>query len=57
MTSHIGSGNGLVPSGNKPLPELMSIKMPYGITIPQLAELTQVDEINSERTAHVVCPT
>ena len=28
---NIGSGNGLVPSGYKPLPELMLIKFYYGI--------------------------
>ena len=34
---NIGSGNGLVPSGNKPLPEpmLTQIIAPYGVTGPQ----------------------
>ena len=34
---NIGSGNGLVPSGNKPLPEVMltQILSPYGVTRPQ----------------------
>ena len=33
----IGSGNGLVPSGNKPLPEPMLTRSPtpYGVTRPQ----------------------
>ena len=34
--SNIGSGNGLVPSGNTPLPEpvLPRYAMPYGVTRP-----------------------
>ena len=36
--ANIGSGHGLVPSGNKPLPEPMlnELYMPYGVTRPQL---------------------
>ena len=33
----IGSGNGLMPSGNKPLPEPCWLKyMSYGVTLPKL---------------------
>ena len=32
---NIGSGNGLVPSANKPLPEPMLKKISNGVTMPQ----------------------
>ena len=40
--SNIGSDNGLGPSGNKPLPELMltQIYVPYGIIKPQWVNFT-----------------
>ena len=41
----IGSGNGLVPSGNKPLPEsiLPRSLTPYGVTRPQRVKLASLE--------------
>ena len=37
---NIGSGNGLVPTGNKPLPEAMlRLMSPYGVSRPQWVKL------------------
>ena len=41
---NIGSGSGLVPSGNKPLPEPMLTQiLPYGVTRPQWVKKCHID--------------